>query len=105
MYLGASPGAALAFLITGPATNAATITTLWKLLGGRTAILYLLTIAVSAVGSGLLLDWLFHATQAGSPMLIAHTHAHESMPMSGMSAFWAIVLLAVLLISYLKKPS
>ena len=53
IHLGASPGAALAFLIAGPATNAATITTVWKLLGGRTAILYLLTIAISAVGGGL----------------------------------------------------
>ena len=58
IHMGASPGAALAFLIAGPATNAATITTIWKLLGRRTALLYLLTIAVSAVGCGLLLDWL-----------------------------------------------
>ncbi len=51
IHLGASPGAALAFLIAGPATNAATITTVWKLLGPRTVFLYLLTIAVSAVGA------------------------------------------------------
>ena len=52
IHLGASPGAALAFLIAGPASNAATITTVWKLLGRRTVFLYLLTIAVSAVGAG-----------------------------------------------------
>ena len=63
IHLGASPGAALAFLIAGPATNAATITTVWKLLGSRTAVLYLLTIAISAVGGGLLLDWLMPAVQ------------------------------------------
>ncbi|GAG17782.1 unnamed protein product, partial [marine sediment metagenome] len=40
MHMGASPGAALAFLIAGPATNAATFTTIWKVLGQRTAILY-----------------------------------------------------------------
>ena len=59
IHMGASPGAALAFLISGPATNAATITTTWKLLGRRTALLYLLTIAISAIGCGLLLDWIF----------------------------------------------
>ena len=32
---GVSPGAALAFLIAGPATNAATIAALWKMLGRR----------------------------------------------------------------------
>ena len=35
MHMGASPGAALAFLISGPATNLATFTTVWKLLGAR----------------------------------------------------------------------
>ncbi len=46
VHLGAFARRALAFLIAGPATNAATITTIWKLLGGRTVVLYLLTIAL-----------------------------------------------------------
>jgi len=49
MHLGASPGAALAFLIAGPATNAAAFTTIWKVLGKRPALLYLVTIAISAI--------------------------------------------------------
>jgi len=56
---GVSPGAALVFLMTGPATNAATITTVWKVMGRRTALVYLLTVAATAVASGLLLDALF----------------------------------------------
>ena len=67
MHAGASPGAALAFLIAGPATNAATFTTIWKVLGRRTAGLYLVTIAVSAVACGLLLDGLFKAVGATAP--------------------------------------
>jgi len=59
---GVSPGAAMAFLMTGPATNAATIATVWKTMGRRTAVVYLLTVAVTAVASGLLLDALFEAT-------------------------------------------
>ena len=74
LHLGASPGAALAFLIAGPATNAATIATIWKLLGGRTAVLYLLTIALSAVGGGLILDWLMPAAGGAMPHLAAHVH-------------------------------
>jgi hypothetical protein len=99
IHLGASPGAALAFLIAGPATNAATITTIWKLLGGRTALLYLLTIALNAVGGGLLLDWLM-PTMHVVPLA---AHAHEGMASAWPSAFWAGLLLAVLAYSYAKR--
>ena len=58
LFLGATPGAALAFLIAGPATNAATVTTVNRVLGRRTMVIYLLTIALSSFGAGLLLDWL-----------------------------------------------
>ncbi|MBS3734737.1 MAG: SO_0444 family Cu/Zn efflux transporter [Phycisphaerae bacterium] len=56
---GASPGAALVFLMTGPATNAATLVTIWRVLGRKTAVIYLLTVAGSALGAGLLLDAIF----------------------------------------------
>ncbi len=53
---GISPGAALVFLMAGPATNAAGLATVWKTLGRPTAITYLATVALCALGSGLLLD-------------------------------------------------
>ncbi len=53
---GVSPGAALVFLMTGPATNAATITTIWKTMGRRTAGIYLGTVAGASILAGLLLD-------------------------------------------------
>ncbi|MHC4718432.1 MAG: SO_0444 family Cu/Zn efflux transporter [Planctomycetota bacterium] len=56
---GISPGAALAFLMTGPATNAATIATIWKTMGHRTAVVYLLTVAASALAAGLTMDYVF----------------------------------------------
>ena len=99
IHLGASPGAALAFLIAGPATNAATITTIWRLLGGRTAVVYLATVALSALGSGLLLDWLMPTMQ----LTLSHTaeHAHEAIGGSWLSTSGAIVLLAVMAFSYI----
>jgi len=60
---GVSPGAAFAFLMTGPATNAATIATIWKVMGRRTALLYLLTMAGAALAGGLLLDQFLTARQ------------------------------------------
>ena len=59
MHMGASPGAALVFLITGPATNAAAISVIWKVLGRRTAIIYIITVALGALLSGLCLDAIF----------------------------------------------
>ena len=103
IHLGASPGAAFAFLISGPATNAATIATIWKLLGRRTAALYLLTIAVTAVVCGLLLDWLYWFIGSPWPHLDQHAHEHGAMS-GGFSAFWAIVLLLVIGFSYLRLP-
>ena len=54
---GLSPGAALVFLMTGPATNAAGIATIWRSLGTRAAAAYLIAVAGCALASGLLLDW------------------------------------------------
>ena len=98
IHLGASPGAVLAFLIAGPASNAATITTIWKLLGRRTVFLYLLTIAISAVGAGLLLDWLLPAMQITVPDV--PEKCHDAVSGGWVSGFWAILLLAVLAFSY-----
>lgn len=100
IHLGASPGAALAFLIAGPATNTATIAAMWKFLGGRAMALYLLTIVVSAVVGGLTLDWLF-ATLSVEPMWAGHVH--HSAASVWISSAWAVVLLGIMAFSYLAK--
>ena len=66
MMKGVSPGAALAFLMTGPATNAAGIATVWKIMGRRTAIVYLATVASTAFASGLILDYVFELTASSA---------------------------------------
>jgi len=71
---GVSPGAALVFLMTGPATNAATVATVWKVMGRRTAFIYLMSIAGTALASGFILDYIFRvagavAEQVMPPML------------------------------------
>ena len=98
MHMGASAGAALAFLIAGPATNAATLTTVWKVLGRRTAALYLLTVAAGAIICGLLLDWLIPAVQTVLPQ--ADRHVHAAAQRSWVVDTWAIALLGVLAFSF-----
>jgi len=53
---GISPGAALIFLITGPATNAATLTTLWSIIGKKQLLVFLTTLALCALGAGFLMN-------------------------------------------------
>ncbi len=53
---GVLPGAALAFLIAGPATNTVTMSFVWKRMGAKLTILYILSITATAVGFGLLFD-------------------------------------------------
>jgi uncharacterized membrane protein YraQ (UPF0718 family)/copper chaperone CopZ len=86
IHAGLSPGAALVFLISGPATNTAALTTLWKVLGRRAAILYLLTVAIASLTTGLIVDGLIGAgglppsalIPAASAMADAGAHAgHE----------------------------
>ena len=68
---GVSPGAAFVFLMTGPATNAATIATIRKILGTRSAVIYLLTVAGMSLVWGLLLD---HVFGVAGPASLEHVH-------------------------------
>jgi len=56
---GLSPGAALVMLLSGPATNVATMSWLIKDLGIRALIIYLATIAAVALLAGILFDAFF----------------------------------------------
>lgn len=90
---GASPGAVLAFLIAGPATNAATISVTWNVLGRRTGLLYLLSVIVTAVGAGLLLDAVFTLESLRLPAFIDGAHHHG---MTAIDHLWATLMLALL---------
>ena len=96
MVKGISPGAALVFLMTGPATNAAAIATLWKVLGKQTALIYLGVVAVSALGSGLLLDYVFRIGN------IAPGHVQVWMLPQGVKTLSAIALMVIIGAAVLK---
>ncbi len=93
---GIAPGAALVFLMTGPATNAATIATVWKTMGRRTAVIYLSSVIVTALAAGMLLDRLVIPAAGGiTPPPSGHLLPHWVGPAS------ATALLAVLGINLL----
>jgi hypothetical protein len=80
---GLTPGAALVFLMTGPATNAASIITIWKVMGRRTAIIYLISVAGSALLLGIALDLIIRTVNVKEvcsmhwmlPSIIGHASA------------------------------
>jgi len=98
LVAGASPGVALVFLMTGPASNAATISTIWKLMGRRTALIYLVTVALTALAAGAVLDWMVF--KPGQP---AMSMAHEMLPGWVLTAS-AVALLVLILVSLLRRP-
>lgn len=98
---GVSPGAVFAFLVTGPATNAATILTVWKLMGGRTTAVYLATIAGSALGGGLLLDLLLNP--ATMPMVHADHHMHAAGGWMIFKTLCAVFLMGLLVAAIVRR--
>ncbi len=56
---GLNPGAALVFLLAGPATNAATMSIVKKIFNGRALFIYLIMISICALGMGLAVDWIY----------------------------------------------
>ena len=75
---GVSPGAALVFLLAGPATNMATLTVLANLLGKRTTMVYLTAIAVGAILCGLAVDEVY--AMLGIQAVAVVGQAAEIMP-------------------------
>lgn len=77
---GLSPGAALIFLLVGPATNMATISMVWGILGGRTLCIYLLSI----IGCSMVMAFGADAIYAGfgvSAQAVAGASAQEIFPL------------------------
>ena len=88
---GLSPGAALVFLIVGPATNTATVVAVWKMLGRKATLVYLgCLVAVSWMAG-----YLFNAALGTELIEGGHYHTEAFQP-----ALWqnigGLLLLALL---------
>ncbi|HOW71886.1 MAG TPA: SO_0444 family Cu/Zn efflux transporter [Phycisphaerae bacterium] len=86
---GLSPGAALVFLLVGPATNMTTMVIVGRQLGRRSLAIYIASIAVVAILFGLGTDALLSSAPVAQAAVVHHSH-HES----GLAGWpFAIVLL------------
>lgn len=89
---GVSPGAALVFLLAGPATNIASLTMMFGILGRRAAAVYLAAIAGATVACGLLLDSVYGALGVSARAMIGQ--APEILP-AWLELSGAAILLAL----------
>lgn len=101
MMKGLSPGAALVFLMAGPATNAATMAVIGKAINKKTLSVYL----GSIIGSAMLFGWLTNQFLPREWFTFAidhHSHEHELLP------YWlkitSTILLTIFIINgYFRK--
>ncbi|MEW6995769.1 SO_0444 family Cu/Zn efflux transporter [Colwelliaceae bacterium MEBiC 14330] len=99
MLSGISPGAALVFMLTGPATNIATLMVVRSELGLKSLIGYLTGVIITALIMGLALDWLL----AYFDITIAVSHGHHDEMTSLLYSASAIILAVLIVWQYLKK--
>jgi uncharacterized protein len=103
MLKGLSPGAALVLLMAGPATNAATITMIAKVLGKRSLIGYLGAIISGALLAGLAIDYFLPASWFNISEHFSHmNHDHEMLPV-WLKIGSAVILLLLIINGYLQK--
>jgi uncharacterized membrane protein YraQ (UPF0718 family) len=93
---GVSPGAALVFLLAGPATNIASLTVLAGVLGRRATAIYLTSIAVCAISFGLVVDQLYALLGISAQAVVGQ--ASEIIP------YWAGVIGALIVLGMSVKP-
>jgi uncharacterized protein len=91
---GASPGAALVFLMAGPATNIAALTVVIAILGRRATMIYLVVIALGAVLFGLLTDGIY-AALGWSAQALAGGHTEILPAWAKAAAALVLVLLSL----------
>jgi hypothetical protein len=99
---GMSPGAALVFLLAGPATNAAGIAVIGKLMGRRTVFIYLAAISISALGMGALLNQVYAFAKINPRAVIGH--AAEMLP-GWLGTLSALALIALTLNAVYRAKS
>lgn len=87
---GFPPGAALVFLMAGPATNLATVGAVRKAFGVKTLIVYLVTIALGSVALG----WAFDFVLVGELGVGTTEHAHGGSSVFNIGA--ALTLMAMI---------
>ena len=98
MLKGLSPGTAFVFLVAGPVTNIVSILILFKTLGKKVTLVYILSIIISTVTFGLLIDLVSDRLNFS---LYNQVTEHASHSMHGHSPF-TLIIAAIFFVLILK---
>lgn len=93
---GVSPGAALVFLLVGPATNIGSLGVLLKVMGRRSVVLYLLAVCVVALLAGASLDFIL----AGRGITLTERALAEPLMPGWVKVCGSVVFLAMCVLSF-----
>jgi len=99
MMAGISPGAALVFMLAGPATNVATLMVIKNELGARSLIGYLTGVIFTALATGLIFDALLSYFDIS---IAVEMGSHDDMT-SLLYTLSAVILAVLIAIQYTKK--
>ncbi len=101
---GISPGAAYVFLIAGPATNAASLAVLMKVLGRKQTVIYLGSIITGSIIAGYVINLFYRYTDLVSYIPGVMEHAgHSSMFRQAVSYAASGLFLVLLLMAFYRK--
>ena len=99
-FKGLSPGAALVFLLAGPATNAASFTVIAKILGKKTAVIYLFSIIFCSIVLGLITNKIYYMAGLDiTSWISAETHGSHGI----ISILFAVLLVGLMAFNFVKK--
>jgi uncharacterized membrane protein YraQ (UPF0718 family) len=99
MLSGISPGAALVFMLTGPATNIATLMVVKNELGLKSLMGYLTGVVLTALTMGVILDWMVEYFQ----LTIEVSQGQHGDMTSLIYSTSAIILASLIILEYGKK--
>lgn len=109
LLAGASPGAAIAFLVAGPATNLGEINAIRGAMGLRTALYYVVVLVALGLASGLLTDHLlsnggtYEVPGASEAAMSGGTFEHLAEQIPAWHYPFLVVLLAVLAFGLIQR--
>ena len=94
---GVSPGAALVFLMTGPATNAAAISAINSMMGKKCTIAFLSSVAVTSLAAGYILNLI------GADISTATIHTGHTILPALTGEISAVILIVIVIAALYKK--
>ena len=100
---GISPGAAIVFLMAGPATNIATFTVIWNAIGKRMTMIYVASIVGGAMFFGLIIDYVFPTSWQSYFSVTEVVSQHHHLLPYWFSFGSAIILIALILNGEIRK--